>query len=276
MKVFLIVLVSVISLISCSNDPLESLTSNEGNSLALTRSNNVVEESVAFIYHGKSYESIYVTLGDSMCYSNPEVSVLAQRFDQMPAMVSFCYPNNMVEYFDDEDDFQSQFDRVIGMADSISTNIHVDIHDVMLRSQPKIDFDNIRAAIILYDDWGLMDSNNKLFTMPLNDITPIECSHLKAFGMNDKTSSFIAYSVGGVTLFELFEDDSYRNHCLKFAVFENTNSQMDNTTFSTKSRPRGQSFVSDLKSCHVAGTKRSSWNDRITSVRITRIADTSL
>lgn len=267
-------LVFVIGLVSCSSDPLENLSLSEGRSIALTRSDNV-EESVTFIYHGKCYESTYTVLGDLICYSNSEVNELAQQFDQKTELVSFYYPNNIVEYFDNEEDFQSHFDRVIGMADSITSNMHVDVNDVMLRSQPTIDFDNVKAAIILYDDWGLMGGNYKYFTMSLNG-TPVECPHLKAYGMNDKTSSFIAYSVGGVTLFELFEDDSYRNHCLKFAVFENTNSQMDNTTFSTKSRPRGQAFVSDLKSCHVSGTKRSTWNDRITSIRITRVTDTSI
>ena len=114
-----------------------------------------------------------------------------------------------------------------------------------------------------------------------------EIGHLKkdfSPNMNDKASSLAAFSVDGKTLFELFEDDSYRSHSMNFIVHRGSGT-LDGQEFSLQSdfptgpdhpipdNPRNRVAkiaIFNLKSNHVVGTTNSTWNDRITSVRITR------
>lgn len=98
----------------------------------------------------------------------------------------------------------------------------------------------------------------------------IEIPHLKPYGMNDKTTSFCVFTLQDTqNFFELFEDDNYKSLCFSFLVTMTTNSVL-NGGERVLAMPYGEFYCPNLKNIHVKGTKRSSWNDRITSVRITQ------
>ncbi len=263
--------------VSCSNDLSEVQTpSSEVNPSVDSRSEG--DKSVRFIYHGKVYESNYVMLNDSVClYQQPEVDELAQKFDQMQGLVSFCYPNKEIEYFDDEEDFQSEFtriqDKVEYLAQNLKDSYYIIGHEALQVPVPyPVDLSNHDAELWLYDDVAYLDRREDLYLNHGEHI--FEWAHLKdTYGMNDKTSSFIAFSIGGTTLFELYEDDHYKSHCMKFLLPRTGEISITGAYSILPNRTFGVAWAVDLRDCAVVGTKRSSWNDRITSVRLTRISN---
>lgn len=85
----------------------------------------------------------------------------------------------------------------------------------------------------------------------------------------------VAYSFGGTTQYQFYEDDTYRNHCLAFTTYANSrekiNGPLDSHFINLSGFNYGMTFLPDLKNIHVIGTNSSSWNDRITSIIITRM-----
>ena len=236
-----------------------------------------------FIYHGKEYESYYTIGYDSvLTYENPEVQALAEQFDAQTDLSTFMYPDGTMEYFDTHDEFLAELDRVNKKAFEMYSSLSQISLYAYPPTQPN-DKVNNDAELHLYDDTNFEDTKGVIVLKRGQKQKTI--AHLKknfSPNMNDKTSSFVAFTIGGTTLFELFEDDNYHNHSMNFIVYNNTGNQLDGEKFSLYSdapdypiidNPRnhpGKAFVFNLKTCHVVGTTNSSWNDRITSVRITR------
>ena len=75
-----------------------------------------------------------------------------------------------------------------------------------------------------------------------------------------------------VEILELYEDDHLKSHCLSFTCYSK-DAQVMNGPYSTSFQwlPYGAVIAPNLKNIQVEGTKRSTWNDRITSVKITRL-----
>lgn len=277
MKVFIFTMLATVGLVftSCENN-LNEVQVPENNFKDPINSRSGDIESIKFIYHGKTYESTYTMTEDSVClYHNSEVNKLAQQFDHTPGLVSFYYPNKDLEYFDNDGEFQTAFARIRNKVDSIYqtqniANYGIRSNDIPILDQP-VDALNHDAELWLYDDIGLLDRREDLY-LNRGELV-FEWPHLKrTYGMNDKTSSFVALSIGGWTIFELYEDDHYKSHCMKFML---TSTQDLTITGPYSDIHSGRTVASalaiDLHECDVVGTKRSTWNDRITSVRITRM-----
>lgn len=284
MKVSFFIMLSIIALIftSCDNNLSEArIPENNTGYQINSRSENM--ESIKFIYHGKVYESTYIVTEDSTClYQNPEVNKLTQFFDHTPGLVSFYYPNMEVEYFDSDEDFKEKFDKIKEKVKLIceeqeNNNFNFRFEDDSIPDFDKpVDVINHNAELWLYDDIALMDRREDLY---LNrGEAKFEWAHLKnKYNMNDKTSSFIAQSISGVTMFELYEDDNYKSHCMKFMLGSTSDIKISGVYSAIHSgRTVAHALAVDLHDCDVAGTKRSTWNDRITSVRISRVLDNDL
>ena len=127
------------------------------------------------------------------------------------------------------------------------------------------------ANLFLCDDHNYGGKVRHVLLSTANRDTVV--NHLKpGYDMNDKTTAFCAYSFGGNTLFELYEDDHLKSHCLSFTCYSK-DAQVMNGPYSTSFQwlPYGAVIAPNLKNIQVEGTKRSTWNDRITSVKITRL-----
>lgn len=283
LKLMVMATVSVVCLQSCSKDGLfeEQGMMNSEETALQTRSG---EEDMftKFIYHGKEYESYYTIEHDSvMVYQNPEVQALAEIFDKKTDLSTFVYPDGTVEYFDTHDEFLAALDRV----DKKAYEIHCSTPQISFYgSIPLVPEDKVNncAELWLYDDTNFEDTRGLIVLK--NGEKKKEIGHLKknfSPNMNDKTSSLAAFSIGGKTLFELFEDDNYRSNSMNFLVYRGSEI-LDGEEFSIQPNfpesPEqpvipvyiGRIAIFNLKSNHVVGTKNSTWNDRITSVRITR------
>lgn len=274
--------IACLSMISCNNEvPNTSSSSDE----ALSRSSQTEEvQSVSFIYKGKTYESDYFMVNDSTIgYMNPEVEELAESFEQNPNLYIFLYPNGMTEYFNDAQEFHKDIKRVMQTVDSLSqikipqsrSHSHSGLPsgNVMMQADPVYP-DYHYAELVLYDDVAFLDRCELLAIE--KPFSSVQIPHLKdACNMNDKVSSMIAYSIKCNALFECFEDDNYKSHCMSFVVRNGERYEYSFTpgtgTVEVKQNGKnyGEAWFNDLHNCHVVGTKRSNWHDRITSVKIT-------
>ncbi len=285
LELMIMAAISVVCLQSCSKDGLfeEQGMMNSEETALQTRSGE--DMFTKFIYHGKEYESYYTIEHDSvMVYQNPEVQALAEIFDKKTDLSTFVYPDGTVEYFDTHDEFLAALDRV----DKKSYEIYCTTPQISYYAFPPIDPQdkvNNDAELWLYDDTNFEDTRG-IIVLKRGEKKE-EIGHLKkdfSPNMNDKASSLAAFSVDGKTLFELFEDDSYRSHSMNFIVHRGSGT-LDGQEFSLQSdfptgpdhpipdNPRNRVAkiaIFNLKSNHVVGTTNSTWNDRITSVRITR------
>lgn len=262
----------MIGFISCDNNEIVSTSENANNSdvLSLTRasqnlSSNLMTEDLNFLYKGVRYHATCVVEDDSIIsIDNKDVDQLFAKFDSMPELGTVLYPDGSYEYFDNQEDFNLNLKRVIAINESMSFKSFISSRGELPLANKDYD-----ANLFLFDDRNYSDSEAKIYLDKGKQGREIE--HLKPeFGMNDKTSSFVAYSnIDGNMLFELYEDDNYRNHCFRFIISNGTNEVINSgERFKVIG---GKVAAPNLKNVHVRTTKRSSWNDRITSVRITRL-----
>lgn len=269
-------------MISCNNEvPNASSSLDEASSRTLQTSE---VQSVSFIYQGKTYESDYFMINDStISYINPEVEELAKSFEQNPELYVFLYPNGISEYFNNSQAFKTDMKRVMQTVDSLcqiktpQSRSHSDTGlpsgNQEIQAGP-VHPEYHNAELVLYDDVAFLD---RCELLPLEKpFFSVQFPHLKSqCNMNDKVSSMIAFSIGTDALFECFEDDHYKSHCMSFMVRNGERYEYSFTpgtgTVEVKQNGYnyGEAWFMDLHDCHVVGTKRSSWNDRITSVRIT-------
>lgn len=275
-------IVTSLSMISCNNEvPNTSSTSSDATSRGIQVSET---QSVSFIYQGKTYESDYFMVNDStVSYINPEIEELAKSFEQNPDLYVFFYPNGITEYFNNSQDFQTDMKRVMQTVDSLcqiktpQSRSHSDSGlpsgNQEIQAGP-VHPEYHNAELVLYDDVAYLD---RCELLPLEKpFSSVQFPHLKSqCNMNDKVSSMIAFSIGTDALFECFEDDHYKSHCMSFMVRNGVRYDYSSTpgTGTVEEEPNGynygEAWFVDLHDCHVVGTKKSSWNDRITSVRIT-------
>ena len=145
--------------------------------------------------------------------------------------------------------------------------------DVPWTAFPPIDrSDNKIANLYLCDDEDYEDTY-KQYDLRSGE-SSLEVKQLKSDGLNDKTTSFAAYTIGGTTLFELFEDSNFKDDCFSFVVYKNSATEIRGGVTFKWGAPTpqiGQFLVADLKDLWVKGHKSDTWNDRISSVRITRL-----
>lgn len=266
---------TVISLLVCANLGFISCTNelNEPENEAPTRSANnetalsdTITEPIKFLYKGITYEATSTVVNDSVIsIDNMIVKDLLLGLDKLPNLVTFSYPDGSYEYFDNQEDFNANKPRAFKLSEEIEKTL-----PRVPQTRGRIDSPNYNYAanLFLHDDRNYEDTMCEL-NLPIGQAM-LAIDHLKpTYGMNDKTSSFVAISINGSTLFELFEDDNYRNHCFSLLVTKTTNIGINSGERSIPQQ-HGLAAAPNLKNVHVVGTKRSSWNDRITSIRMTR------
>lgn len=263
--------IASVSFTSCSQD--DEIFNENGTQVVESRSANITEEKIDFYYKGEHYQTVSYLQGDSIIgIENPEIGKLLVELDAKPNLVTFAYPNGTYEYFDDSESFQAEKERVFAMSIEREKweSLLPTITPRGLLDIPNIGENNENIAnLFLHDDDNYEDTRIELDLK--KGEKKMEVAHLKhPYGMNDKTTSFCAFTMQDTqNLFELFEDDNYRSHCFSFLVTMNTNIGL-NYGERVLIVPHGRFCCPDLKNIHVKGTKHSSWNDRITSVRITQ------
>lgn len=265
-----ILAMSSLFLFSCSQED-EAINENSMQTAASRTAATSVEE-IDFYYKGEHYQTVSYILNDSIIgIENPEIERLLASLNELPNLVIFAYPDGSCEYFDDYESFQAEKNRVFSFSEEVE-KWYVQNPGTMPRGS--VDVPNVGANrenianLFLHDDRNYEDTRVE-FDLKKGQ-GKIEIPHLKAYGMNDKTTSFCAFTMQGTkNLFELFEDDNYRSHCFSFLVTMTTHIGMNNGE-KAAIEPHGAFCCPNLKNIHVTGTKKSSWNDRITSIRITQ------
>lgn len=260
-----ILAIANIGLSSCNNE-LDELDNNEQKTAIASRAiASPITEKIDFLYKGLHYEAISTVINDSIIsIDNPAIEALLLELDQKPNLVTFSYPDGTCEYFDDTDDFNANKERAFNQSIEKEKNA---IQFILPRGT--IDSPNAQyvANLFLHDDRNYEDRKRE-FDLAEGQ-KELVINQLRDYSMNDKTTSFVAITMKGNTLFELFEDDHCRSHCFSFLVTPSTHMGINSGERAT-AIPHGLVCAPNLKNVHVKGTKRSSWNDRITSIRMTR------
>lgn len=226
------------------------------------------------MYEGKNYEYTATIVNDSVVDINgEEAETILLELEQDSNMVTFLHMNGTIELFKNRDSFYSNLENIIEKERmSLSQGIEPYKADVPWDYMPPIDkSDNKIANLYLCDDNFYSDTYHQFDLRSGEKV--LEINELKSVGLNDKVTSFVAYTIGGTTLFELYEDSDFKDSCISFVVYENQATQWSGDVIFKWGPPAaqyGQLLVADLKDLLVKGHKVDTWNDRISSVRITR------
>lgn len=266
-----------VSLISCNQEIDEPIKNLELYVAQGTRSLNIVKkdtlvQNYEFLYKGKAYETSLLVVDDSIVsVGNKEVEGLFSSLNVLPDLVTYIHRNGEIEYFDNRAELLLVLPSIVKNEENdvvLSEKISNGIVD-----NPACDpiMNGYYANLFLCDDRNYGGKVRHVLLSTANRDTVV--NHLKPdYDMNDKTTAFCAYSFGGNTLFELYENDHLKSHCLSFTCYSK-DAQVMNGPYSTSFQwlPYGAVIAPNLRNVHVEGTKSSSWNDRITSVKITRL-----
>lgn len=241
---------------------------------SLNLSTDTVYENNKFIYEGKTYDYVATIVNDSVLHiSDQSVEELFQEFENYAELVTHMHRDGTIELFKDNETFHAQLPGIIERdKDLIGNRVQPYNADVPWETIPPIDnTDNKIANLYLCDDDGYRDTHYQLDLR--SGESSQEISKLKSKGLNDKVTSFAAYTIAGTTLFELFEDSGFKDHCFSFVVYTGSATQILDGVIYKWAPPApqiGQFLVADLKDLWVKGHSVDTWNDRISSVRITR------
>lgn len=256
-------------MISCEND-LEMVDPDTASGIIQTKAivnlqNDTIESVYKFRYKGETYETSILIINDSiLSYKDKSMETFISNLYGLPNLVTFFANDGYVEYFDDRNELYANLNRLKALSTTMPL-VDFPMPRILDPANP-----NYSADLYLYDDHNYNGKIREFYLEKNQNIR--EEPQLRDFSMNDKTTSFVAH-VSNYTkaLFELFEDDTYRSHCFAFILSGGTSVAFNNgiKIFPSYSASEGRAVAPDLKDCRVEGTN-SSWNDRITSFRITR------
>lgn len=279
-----------LGVLSCSDD---IMTDREmaGNSLLDVATNTVVAyddttavaKEFSFIYKDNRYTLDYKSIDDSIVWArNTDTYHILMNLFKLPSLVTYIHKNGEIEYFDDSESLHLKLQGIIRAELTLEMiNSLSDMSDYM-RGVPQPNTKGYRANLFIFDDNNysgkgrrihLKDGESKIEVGNLkNDYSEIdECD----YAMNDKITSFAAYSSGSSVLFEMFEDSDFKDNSFSFTVYPGsvTVIEGDIKIFDGANHVKtGCLLIPDLKDTRVenqSGILKDSWNDRISSVRIT-------
>lgn len=269
----------VLNLTSCNNDlPTPEMDVSSQISVGTKStvvSNDTIYKNDKFIYEGEIYEYTSTFVNDSIVnIDNETVKKLFREFENNSNLVTHMYRDGSIELFKNNETFHAELSRVLEKEQMLMENEIIPYKaDVPWKTVPPIDrTENKMANLYLCDDEHYEDTYRQFDLTPEN--SPLEVPKLKSHDINDKTTSFAAYTIGGTTLFELFEDSNFKDDCITFVVSTGSVTEISGDVSHKWGWPAmqiGQLLVADLKDLWVTGHKVDTWNDRISSVRITRL-----
>lgn len=253
-----------ICLSACDNELTDTNEVNTPNTVVSRAALDTTIEKIDFLYKGVHYSANSTIINDSIIsMDDSNVESLLLELDKKPNLITFSYPDGTYEYFDDADDFNVNKERAFNLSIKKEQESQPIVSPRGAVDSPN---PNYVANLFLHDNRNY-EGRMREFDLPSGQ-KELVINQLRDYKMNDKTTAFTAITMNGNTLFELFEDDHCRSHCFSFLVTPSTHMGINNGERSIIAH--GLVCAPNLKNIHVKGTKRSSWNDRITSIRMTR------
>lgn len=265
-------------LFSCNNEMIDSDSFINSESIVKTKSvevspSDTITETCKFLYKGLNYETTMLIVNDSVVSMQDKgVEKLLTELNELPNLVTYRHRDGLIEYFDNREALLSILPDIVAKEEKLISNTKSLRGSVVANPACDAIKDGYYANLFLCDDHNYGGKVRKILLSTARTDTVV--NHLKPnYDMNDKTTSFCAYSFKGNTLFELFENDHLKSHCLSFTCYSRDIQVVNDLTPGVVLIHAfyGAVIAPDLKNVHVEGTKKSSWNDRITSVRITRL-----
>lgn len=273
-------------ILSCNNEILDdSSLENSDLQVVMTKSiDNSVEKSYSFIYKGNNYALDYRQIGDSIIWvSDSTVYNTLTDLYALPDLVTYTHITGEIEYFDDNESFHAKLPGIVQAGKYLDPTSLMKTGENEISTfalAPKPEKEGFRANLFLYDDDYYLDKMRRVHlksTESKKEVANLKNDYSELDGcnyeMNDKTTALAAYTMGEYILFEFFEDSNFANHSFSFTVYPNIFVEI-NGDFRIRSYTGidrvGQVCLPNLKECFV-GSSHSSWNDRISSVKVTAL-----
>ncbi|WP_455629875.1 hypothetical protein [Parabacteroides sp.] len=271
-------------LVSCESDLVDPVIQENKQEFLVTKSMDCSTDTIykdrKFFYEGNTYEYTETLVSDSVIHiNNMEVEELLIKFEANPCLVTYMHYDGTFEYFDNQELFNSQVHGIV-VRDSMliqqRRNLGIEPyytgHDWETLLPPQENKDGQIANLWLFDDHNYDDTYKRIDLINGGD-NPKEVNKLKDLDLNDKVTSFVAYVFGRAVLFEMFEDSDFKDHSFSFTVYPGATTKIEGD-FSFRldqSDKYGKFAIPNLKECMVGneGKLKDSWNDRISSVRLT-------
>ena len=232
---------------------------------------------LTIVYHGKTYETSYMMADDSTyLLLNSEVDQLVGDLeDTKPNLMTFYHANGNIEYFDNEEDFSNNKERLYTehcKEEKISFVLpregwFPDDNKPYLAPYDPI---NNEVEIYLYEDEYYRGDMFGLRRTP-HDKDYFEVSKFWNFGGG--ITSMIVHTINKAGLFYFYERMECQGKC--FSVFINLDQSINLCSASpTGINPGtdfrfGSIFMLDLKKLYVQGTA-GNWSDRICCIKVER------
>ena len=267
---------AIIGFASCENDLPELVDSNSTLMTKSVEQSDTVYQDCKFIFDGQTYEYVSTVVNDSVVsIDDPTVVELLSDFEQCPELVSYIHKDGTVEFFTDRDTYHAALPGIFQQEKTLVTSyVQPYAVDVPWNLEPPFDYSNGKITnLYLCDDICYKDTYHMFY---LTSSQPkIEVPELKSYGLNDKVSSLFIYTYQGATLVELYEDSDYKDNCLSIIVYENSEYVVEgnkkNARLETIPLPMGIFKIPDLSTLYVLGHKKDSWNDRFSSLKMSRL-----
>lgn len=190
-------------------------------------------------YKGINYSASYDLINDSIVFRDGEefTLIFKENLSQNPNLAAYYNQDGSIEYFD-------SYDELALIKNVISENDDTDIGTKSAYPQ------SFQAVVTFWDDTNYKDRS---FTFYVENIyQPAFAEHLKyPFGFNDKCSAFkldyLSNSSEYKAVLQMYEHDTFGGKCLVYEV------------------------SSSSRNCHVPRLKSVSFNDKMTSFRLSLV-----
>ena len=109
------VVIAGLVVVSCAND-VDGFISIPDDATGVQQiSTRGSSDNLKIVYHGKVYETLYTIINDSTyLYQNSEVKDLIDNLNETrPNLRTFIHGDGVIEYFDDENDFNLNKERIM-------------------------------------------------------------------------------------------------------------------------------------------------------------------
>lgn len=280
-----------LNLMSCQNDlvdPVAFENAEKTQDVLTTKSlsTDTVYQDEKFIYAGRTYEYTVTSVNDSIVQiSDPEIETLLTQLHSNPNLVTYVHRKGTTEYFDNRESLMNQLPGIIERETMLIQEEQALLEDGIepyytghpwtTTYPPQVKDDNQIANLWLFDDEDYDDTYER-FDLKSGE-SKVEISNLKDYGLNDKVTSLVAYVFGRTVLFEVYEDSNFKDNSFSFTVYPGAATVIAGDIYIKPGPPTnqfGHFAIADLKDCTVmnqSGLINDSWNDRISSVRLTAL-----
>ena len=267
------VVIAGLVVVSCANDVDGFISIPDAATGVQQISTRGSSDNLKIVYHGKVYETLYTIINDSTyLYQNSEVKDLIDNLNETrPNLRTFIHGDGVIEYFDDENDFNLNKERIMSEYEKelLSTSLSERWFptDNIPQLAP-IDPENDEVEIYLYEDpyylGGLFSLQRSRSDSDYDELS-------KVWNFGGQISSMIVHTIGFGGIFTFYERMGCQGKgiTLVLTTGQYINLCSELSADATRGISYGSIAMSDLRNLNWSGIA-GNWNNRICCIKVDR------